>query len=258
MTDTLSWDKTALVERAQAQMKRHLAALEAGTRQQVAWACQVLFAEGHASGLAGQVTARAEKPGQFYTQRMGLGFDEITDANMLLVDEDLNVLEGEGMANPATRFHVWIYRARPQVNSIVHTHPPHACALSMTGQPLKVAQMDMCMLYDDVAWLPQWPGVPVGNSEGEIISAALGDKRAALLAHHGIVAACTTVEEACVIAVQCERAARLQLLAQAAGPIAELDPELAREAHDWTLQPQRTRANFAYLVRHALRHRDPQ
>lgn len=256
MSETLSWDKPALVARAQAQMQRHLGALEADTRQKIAWACQVLYTEGHGAGLAGQVTARADKPGQYYTQRMGLGFDEISAENMLLVDEDLNVLEGEGMANPATRFHVWIYRTKPHVNSIVHTHPPHACALSMTGQPLKVAQMDMCMLYDDVAFLPRWPGVPVGNSEGEIISGALGDKRAALLAHHGIVAACATLEEACVMAVQCERAARLHLLARSAGPILELDPELAREAHDWTLQPQRTRANFAYLVRHALRHRD--
>jgi L-fuculose-phosphate aldolase len=56
----------------------------------VALTCRALFDGGHDSGLAGQITARAEQPGTFYTQRLGLGFDEITAGNLLLVDEDLN------------------------------------------------------------------------------------------------------------------------------------------------------------------------
>jgi L-fuculose-phosphate aldolase len=74
-------------------------------RQKVALTCRALFDGGHDSGLAGQITARAEQPGTFFTQQLGLGFDEITAANLLLVDEDLNVLPGDGMANPANRFH---------------------------------------------------------------------------------------------------------------------------------------------------------
>ncbi|HEV7372756.1 aldolase [Arenibaculum sp.] len=252
MTDTLSMGKEELVARAREQMHRHLDVPQWTTRQKVALTCRILFAQGHDSGLAGQITARAEAPGTFYTQRLGLGFDEVTEANLLVVDEDLNVIEGDGMANPANRFHGWIYRARPDTRCIVHTHPPHVCALSMTGRPLRVAQMDACMLYDDVAFLPEWPGVPVGNSEGEIISRVLGGKRAALLAHHGIVVAGNSVEEACVVAAQCERAARLQLLAESVGEVAELDPELAREAHDWILQERRSQATFAYFARRVL------
>ncbi len=250
MADTLTLDKQTLIERASAQMREHLGAPDWSLRKKIEITCRVLYGEGHASGLAGQITARAEQPGTFYTQRLGLGFDEITEANLLLVDEDLNVLQGEGMANPANRFHSWIYRARPDTACIVHTHPPHLSALSMLRRPLKVAHMDTCMLYDDVAFLAEWPGVPVGNSEGEIISAVLADKRAAFLAHHGIVVACRSVEEACVFAVQCERAARLQLLAEAAGTIADLDPALAREAHDWILQERRTQGSFHYYARH--------
>ena len=204
---------------------------------------------GHDSGLAGQITARAKTSRQYYTQQLGLGFDEITANNLLLVDDDLNVLGGEGMANPANRFHIWIYQQRPDVNCIVHTHPLHVCALSMTGQALKVAQMDACMLYDDIAFLKDWPGVPVGNQEGELISNILGNKRVAILAHHGLVVACQSVEEACVIAIQCERAARLQLLAQSAGTIQELPHDLACEAHDWILNPQRIKAAFHYFAR---------
>lgn len=250
---SFSLDKSTLTDIAQRRMAQSLVFPQWSTREKVAATCRILFEHGHDSGLAGQITARGEREGTYVTQRLGLGFDEIEPGNLLLVDQDLEVIEGDGMANPANRFHSWIYRARPDVQCVVHTHPMHVCALSITGTPLKIAQMDACMLYDDVAFLPAWPGVPVGNSEGEIITRILGDKRAAVLAHHGLVVACSSVEEACVVAIQCERAARMQLLAAQAGAINDLDPALAREAHDWILHRQRIEAAFHYFARRADR-----
>ncbi len=146
---------------------------------------------------------------------------------------------------------------QPDVTCIVHTHPFHVVALSMLEIPLVVSQMDITPLYDDCAFLADWPGVPVGDEEGEIISAALGSKKAILLAHHGHVVAGASVEEACSLAMLIERAAKLQLAAMAAGSIAPLPERLAREAHDWTLNPKRSQANFAYYARRALvRHPD--
>lgn len=252
MATTLLMSKDELVERAKQQMQRHLTAPAWSTRQQVALTCRILFAQGHDSGLAGQITARVEGANGFVTQRLGLGFDEITASNLLVVDEDLNVIEGDGMPNPANRFHTWIYRARPDVRCIIHTHPLHASALSMLERPLAIAHMDTCVLYDDVAFLETWPGVPVGNSEGETISAALGNKHAILLAHHGLLVAGGSIEEACIIAIQFERAAKLQLLAEAAGPIQPIDPALGREAHDWILQQRRSQASFYYYARRVL------
>ncbi|WP_255119294.1 class II aldolase/adducin family protein [Streptomyces sudanensis] len=95
--------------------------------------------------------------------------------------------------------------------------------------------------------------MPVGNEEGEIITSALGDKRAVLLAHHGQLVAGRSVEEACNLAILIERAARLQLLAMSAGTVQPLPPDLAKEAHDWTSTPRRHQANFAYYARRALR-----
>lgn len=252
MAETFTDSKSELMQRAERRFAENFGQDRWSTRQKLALTCRALFDRGHDSGLAGQITARAETPGTYYTQRLGLGFDEITEDNLLLVDEDLNVLEGEGMANPANRFHSWIYRARPDVQCVVHTHPFHVAALSMLETPLVVSHMDTTPLYDDCAFLPSWPGVPVGNEEGEIISHAIGDKKAILLAHHGQIVAGASVEEACSLAVLIERAAALQLAAMAAGTIKELPEKLAREAHDWTLLPNRSQANFAYYARRAL------
>lgn len=255
--DTFGQSKSELMRRARERLAAEPTDSQLTTRQKVAITCRALFDAGHDSGLAGQITARAEEPGTYYTQRLGLGFDEITEDNLLVVDEDLNVLCGSGMANPANRFHSWIYRARRDVQCIIHTHAFHVAALSMLEIPLVVSHMDTTPLYRDCAFLPDWPGVPVGNEEGEIISAALGDKKAVLLAHHGQVVAGASIEEACSLGILIERAAKLQLAAMAAGEIRELPESLAREAHDWTLTPARSRANFAYYARRALlRHPD--
>jgi len=253
MAQTLELAKAELVDIAKRQISEHLTMPAWTVREKVALACRILSAKGHDSGLTGQITARGEAAGTFVTQRLGLGFDEIAASSLLLVDEDLNVLSGEGMPNPANRFHTWIYRNRQDVNCIVHTHPLHAVALSMIGRPLKIAHMDTCVLYEDTGFLPEWPGIPAGNEEGKAISAALGTKRAALLAHHGLIVACRSVEEACTVAVLFERAAQLQLLAESAGTIRDLPPELAREAHGWILQEKRSQAAFYYYARQVLR-----
>jgi L-fuculose-phosphate aldolase len=249
---TLSLSKAELISRSQERMNT----LHEGhwsVREKLALTCRILFDGGHDSGLAGQITARADAPGTYFTQALGKGFDEITASNLILVDQDLNTLEGGGMPNPANRFHTWIYRARPDVNCIIHTHPLHVASLSMLEVPLQVSHMDMCPLYDDCAFLKDWPGVPVGNEEGEIISAALGDKRAVLLSHHGMLVTGKTVEEACGLALLMERAARLQLAAMAAGEIRPIPPALGREAHDWISTPKRDAVTFAYFARRALR-----
>jgi L-fuculose-phosphate aldolase len=84
----------------------------------------------------------------------------------------------------------------------------------------------------------------------------MAGKRAILLAHHGQLAASETIEEAAVLAMFIERAAKLQLMAMSAGTILPVDPALAQEAHDYRLKPNAVAATFAYYARRILRH-DP-
>ncbi len=254
--NTFDLNKKELIKQSFHQMDRYLQGTQYSHTQKLALTCRILFDNGHDSGLAGQITARGEKPGTYLTQRLGLGFDEICAGNLLLVDEDLQVVQGEGMANPANRFHSWLYRVRPDVQCIIHTHAVHTAALSMLEIPLEISHMDNCVLYDDVAFLPQWPGVPVGNEEGELIAQSIGNKRAILLAHHGLLVACPSIEEACLLAITFERAAKMQLTALAAGDIKPIDPVLGREAHDWILRSQRSAVGFAYYARRSLKKKE--
>jgi L-fuculose-phosphate aldolase len=242
-------DKAYFKERVGREMDADLPPLALDTPALLAQACRILAFEDHESGLAGQVTARGDDPGTWWTLQFGYGFDEATPERMALVDEDLQPLKG-ARPNPGVRFHVWIYRKRPDVRAIIHTHPPHASALAATGRPLKIGHMDSSMLYG-TAHLPEWPGVPVADDEGRIISGALGEAKTILLANHGLLAAASSVEEATYLAVFMERACRMQLLAAAAGGVKEVKPELAREARDFLLQRSIVRGTFAYWSRRA-------
>src|SRR5215813_8645351 len=140
-------DKSAYYQQTDDRMNRHFQVADWSVRQKLALACRILAMEGHDSGLTGQLTARGPRPNTYYMLRFGLGLDEVAAGNLLLVDDDLNVLEGEGMPNPSNRFHLWIYRARSAVGSIMHTHPPHVLATRKVGSFRKrsVTRKQFCL-----------------------------------------------------------------------------------------------------------------
>ncbi|KQP44562.1 aldolase [Pseudorhodoferax sp. Leaf274] len=222
--------------------------------QQLVLASRMLAAQGHwANGLAGQITARGEEPGTYRTLKFGIGADEATPDSFILTDDDLRPLDGHSLPNPATRFHLWVYRHHPEVNCIVHTHPAAVSALSMIGQPLAIACMDATPFYENCGYLADWPGLPITNDEGRIISGALGSNKSLLLAHHGLLTAGATVAEAAVLAIWMEQAAAVQLRAAAAGTIRPVPGHLARESRDFLLRPEITDLTFQYFARQALR-----
>jgi L-fuculose-phosphate aldolase len=155
--------------------------------------------------------------------------------------------------NPATRFHLWVYNSRPDVNAIVHTHPPAASALAAAECPLVVAHMDATPLFEDLVFLPEWPGLPTADKEGEIIATALGPHHAMLLAHHGLLTAGRSVQEAAFLAVFMERMAQLQINASTVGGVQAINPAEARRARDFLRTDRIMNITFDAWTRRAKR-----
>jgi Class II Aldolase and Adducin N-terminal domain len=128
-------ENQADADRAIRDMATGLKSRQFDTLQALEYSARIMAFQGHESGLAGQITARTEEPGRYWTLRLGLGFEEASANGSIVVDDDNQCVRGQGMANPTTRFHLWVYRARPDIQCIVHTHPPYVSALATLGAP---------------------------------------------------------------------------------------------------------------------------
>jgi L-fuculose-phosphate aldolase len=219
--------------------------------EKVAITCRVLAESGHCTGLSGQISAKRDF-NSYITQPLGQGFDEISVSSLLVVDNNLLVINGDGMANPANRFHSWLYQKRKDIKCIIHMHSKYASIIGMLGKHIEIAHMDVTCLYDEIAYVDNWPGIPVGNEEGKLISEAIGDKKALLLANHGYVVAATSVEAALHLSMKLELACELYYKAMLVGEIKAIEPELALEAKKWTSLESRIAANFNYYARNVL------
>lgn len=221
--------------------------------QKLALACRILAADGHDTVVPGLVSVRTAEPDAFLTLPMGVGFEEVRPRDILTVDKDLKVLDGGGKPPKAVGFLIKIHQLRPDIRCGIHTHAPYTAALSMVEEPLAVAHMDATMFYDDCAFLREWPGNPVTELEGELISQALGPKRAVLLANHGLATVGASIEEAAWMALCFERAARMQIRARSLGRLSRIDPEFARDAHDYLTDPSMVATQFRRFARRVLR-----
>ena len=245
-SNTFEENEEKIYSQVDKQMSKEFVAGNWSNAEKIVLACRMLAQREHAYYLVGQITVRGNTPGTYWTTSFGSGLGNATIDTVVEFDETMQPLNGSPIPNPAVRFHVWVYKNRPDVNCIVHTHPPHTSALAMIGQELKVSHMDTSMFHDDCSYLRDWPGVPLANEEGQIISEALGDKRSLLLANHGLLTAGESIEEAVYLAIMFENAARLQLLASAAGTITDIDPTKAKEAHDFLLKKSIVNQTFKY------------
>ena len=83
---TATTSKQALMQSTERDMQSLIQDMELTDHEKLALTCRILFDKGHDSGLAGQITCRTEHRDTFLTQRLGLGFDEITADNLITVD----------------------------------------------------------------------------------------------------------------------------------------------------------------------------
>ncbi|HVL59306.1 MAG TPA: class II aldolase/adducin family protein [Burkholderiaceae bacterium] len=254
MTDTLD-ERERLRRENREQMNRAFAHDTRSRIESFVLGCWVLADEGHSDSLLGQVSVRGEAPDRFLTQRLGLGLDEVAAENLIEFDSRLRNHTSAEMVHPGLSFHVWLYRHRPDVNAIVHTHPPYSVALAMTNQPLRPMSMNAAMLFDEVAYLKHWPGTPEGDEEGELICEALGSRSAILLANHGLLTVGDSFDIALYRAVFFERAAKAQLLASAHGELKAVTQPAAQSAKEAMTRPGYVRATVDYWYRQAARRR---
>src|SRR6202166_904646 len=195
-------------------------------RQKLIIAGKVLVAEGQDDFTRGHISVRVPgNPKLFCMKAHSLGLDEITMQNILTIDLEGNVVAGTARRHSEVYIHSEIFKARADVNCVIHTHPTYSVALSATGRPLKCYGQPGALFYEALGVYADTINLIRSHAMGAGVARALGRHRAVLLKNHGVVVTGKSIEEAVVGTIMLENGAMTQLLAEAAGDPA---PEFPR------------------------------
>ena len=182
-------------------------------------------------GNAGHMTVRdPELPGHFWVNPLGRHFALMRRADLILVDQDGRVVQGDGKLNLAAfAIHSAIHEQRPDALAIAHSHSPHGKAWATLGRLLDPITQDACAFFEDHVLLEEFNGVVLDRSEGDLIAARLGKHKAIILQNHGILTVGQSVESCAWWHIALDDCCRTQLLAEAAGKPRQISVEIARK-----------------------------
>ncbi len=199
-------------------------------KERLAAALRIFGKFGFDEGVAGHITVRDPIDSEtFWVNPMGRSFKQMCVSDLIRVDHDGQIVEGQGLLNGAAfTIHGHIHRARPEVTAAAHAHSVYGKAWSSLGRLLDPLTQDACAFFEDHALLDDYTGVVVDMAEGERLAGALGDRKAIIMQNHGHLTVGSSVEEACWWYVTLERSCQAQLLAEAAGSPKPIPDEMAR------------------------------
>jgi ribulose-5-phosphate 4-epimerase/fuculose-1-phosphate aldolase len=187
-------------------------------RQQVAIGCRILGLEDQGDFVWGHVSARDPDGRGVWMKASTYGFEEIGPEQVILVSWDGEVLEGAGRRHAEYPIHTELMRARSDVQSVVHTHAPWAVAFASTEQPLRPVSHEATLFVPpEVARFTKTGDLILTPQLGSDLAAAVGDRNAAFMVHHGIVTCGPDVVTAVMSAVLLERACRTNIRAISGG-----------------------------------------
>jgi ribulose-5-phosphate 4-epimerase/fuculose-1-phosphate aldolase len=224
-------------------------------KQQLMVAGKVLVANGQDDFTRGHISVRVPgDPKRFFMKAHSLGLDEITMANILTIDLEGNVVAGSARRHSEVFIHSEIFKARADVNCVIHTHPPYAVALSATGRPIKCYNQPAALFYEALGVYTDTINLIRSQAMGAGVAKALGPHRAVLLKNHGVAVAAASIEEAVIAIIMLENAATAQMIVEAAGDPAPEFPraDIEKLKRDIS-QPEQFKVNFDYLARRVKR-----
>jgi len=199
------------------------------------WAAKLGLSEGICNHFSLALGGADER---YLINPFGVHWAEMRASQLLVLDRDGRIVEGRGEVE-ATAFHIHsrLHRARPDATAVLHTHMPHATALTLIQRGrLEMLHQTALRFHEAIAYDDAYNGLALDEHEGDRMAAALGSARIMFLANHGVVTIGANLAEAFDDLYYLERAAELQVLAYSTGrPLQLVEDAVAR----------RTAAQFA-------------
>lgn len=192
--------------------------------RETVWKCNLELPKNDLVKLtSGNVSGRDPETGLVVIKPSGVSFEELTPQNMVVVNMDGEVVEGDLNPSTDTDTHLYIYRHREDVFGIVHTHSPYASSFAVLGQPIPACLTSCGMLGGEV---PIGGFAPIGGEDiGQEIVDKIGRSLAIVMQNHGVFTIGASAKQATLVAVEVEDVAKITHLAMQRGQPIVLNDE---------------------------------
>lgn len=206
-------------------------------------------------GISGHISMRVPgEPNSFWVNPFGMLFEEVTPDNIIKVNEDGMVLEGDHPINVAGFcIHAAIHQARKNVHAVVHTHSPLGVVFSATGKKIQAIDQNSCMFFEDHGVYNEYNGPVTEEEDAAKMIKALENNHTLVLKNHGTITAAEEIETAAMLMIAAERAYHVNLKAANQEQVIEVRPEVARKTKSWIANPIGLAVEFEAYLRKAER-----
>jgi L-fuculose-phosphate aldolase len=187
--------------------------MSAQLREQILAACKQLETTGLNRGTSGNVSCR--EGDHFLITPSGVPVDEMTPSRIVTLNFDGKVI-GVGKPSSEWQFHADILRARPEIHAVVHTHAPHATALACLREDLPPFHYMIAIAGGDSVRCAPYALFGTDTLSHNAVE-ALRDRKACLLANHGMITLGRDLDEAMAIAIELESLCQQYLIARQVG-----------------------------------------
>jgi L-ribulose-5-phosphate 4-epimerase len=174
---------------------------------------------------AGNISGRVPGTDRFVIKPSGIGYDELSPEAIVVCDLDGALVDGDLAPSSDTAAHAYVYRHRPDVGGVVHTHSTYATAWAARGEPIPCVLTAMADEFGGE--IPVGPFALIGDdSIGRGIVATLDKHRspAVLMQNHGVFTVGPDARAAVKAAVMCEDVARTVHIARQLGEPLPIEP----------------------------------
>lgn len=179
---------------------------------------------------SGNVSIRDPQSGLVAIKPSGVMYEDLTAESMVVLDLDGKVVEGTKKPSSDTASHLYVYRQRPDVFGVVHTHSPYATAFAAIGKPIPVyltAQAD-----EFGGPIPCGGFALIGGEEiGKVVVESIGKSPAIILKNHGVFTVGPSGKAAVKAAIMVEDVARTIWLAKQLGDPDEIPADMVEKLH---------------------------
>ncbi len=199
-------------------------------RREICFLNQELPRNGLVVWTSGNVSGRDVESGLIVIKPSGVRYEELTPENMVVVDLDGKPVEGELKPSFDTLAHAYVYRHRPDVRGVVHTHSCFATAWAAVGRPIPVVLTAICDEFGGPIPVGAYARISTDEIGREIVR-SIGDSPAILMKNHGVFTIGPTPEAAVKAAVMVEDVARTLFYAYQLGTPDKIPADEVERVH---------------------------